>query len=346
MSFFDDRQIDDLRRGNFTPAAYRAMLRVIGSHVARRGIPAPSGSDRWSPDDIEDLTQDLFTREDGAQRMVDLAVSASSADHFENSMKKRVDWFLADRARKTPRGKLRRHMVENLAKSSGVVRRPDDTWVAVEHADGPRLGGSDEQLHVAARIVTVDPAPYGDEAEQDGPATTGASMQSLCLAVLRKAGGPVDTATLLRVCARRLAVPDSRPARAEHDDERDEVAAEGPSPDERALAYAVRAEAETLWAGLPDVDRRLLAHRNDSLDRLVAAGGLGLRRSAVADRRKKLAERLAAALAGQEDGEDVIAALCDMADAWAAGGTPDNGPESSVGRALKDTAPGAPGRAG
>ena len=350
MTFFDNCQIDDLRRGKFTPAVYRAMLRVIGSHVARRGIPAPSGTDQWRRDDIEDLTQDLFTRDDGAQRLVDLAFSASSAQHFENSLRKRVDWFLADRGRKTPRGKLRRHMVENLASSPGVVRRSDDTWAAVEHADGARFGGSDEQLDGAARIVTVNPAPYGEGVEQDGPATTGASMQKLCLAVLRAAGGPVDTATLLRVCARRLAVPDDRPARAKRDDERDEPVAENSSPDGSALADAVRAWAETLWAAFPNVDRRLLAHRNDTLDQLVTSAGLGLRRSAAADRRNKLAERLAADIAGrpaQAPPPDVgNRAVCGMADAWAAEGTPDSQRGSSVGRASKDTAPAAPGSAG
>jgi hypothetical protein len=87
VPIIEQRHIDELRRsGGVTRRTYTAIRRVITAHVARCGIPAPSGGDRWTRDAVDDLTQDLFTRRGGAETIIVLAVSGAAPEHFENQI--------------------------------------------------------------------------------------------------------------------------------------------------------------------------------------------------------------------------------------------------------------------
>jgi hypothetical protein len=217
-------------------------------------------SDSWTRDELCDLTHDFLAGRGAPARILALALSAGAAQHFDNLVLKTVGWFLDERARDTPVGKLHRHMIANLKKATGVAAAGKDTWVAVQHADAIPWDGLDDQLHaVAAGVVVVAP-PYGPDSERQAPATTGASMQQLCAAVLVAAGGPVRTDTLLRVCAHRLAVH-NRPELGFddiHDDRRREPVETSAQPDDVVLASSAHTQAELVWDGLDDTERRLV----------------------------------------------------------------------------------------
>lgn len=286
--------------------------------VTRTGrYTTPAGSRTWSDDDVEDLVGDFFAK---PGRLFDLAVSAGTgpdADaRFRGKIETSLRRILIDRLRSGPQGVLYKRIDRRIAKRNDVVDVAPEHWVLQQWAARPHWGGDEATLVAAAAAVPVDPPPpWPEDDPREGPATTGASVDAVCTAVLATAESPVERNTVRRVVAGQIL-----PFDATHVAEqvRGHEPAAPPETDVADLEAAAAA-AHAFWRTLSDDDRRLFPHGRVPARQLEEQGFLGLKKSAIDARQRRLLTRIEGFQASTPDPELTGQALLRLHEEWDAG---------------------------
>lgn len=303
-----------LRAPGEDPAALQealALVTKVAAALARlRKIVPPGGGQRWTVDDVEDLVGEFFAR---PGRIVDLAVGATDDTHFKNRIAKTLVRVNSSTFRKTALGVLRRRVERRLDGRPDVLDVPPEHWALTPYAGEPHWSGGTEPLHVAAAAVFVAEAkPQAWDSDKRPQATSVASLDAVCTAVLDAAAAPVVKPDVLGVvCERILPAEVDQPAVDEDDD-----GLEHEVPDVRAHLGPGAALARLIWDGLDDDERELLPDLHTPGRVLESEGVLALKKSALEGRLLKLQDKLRPLLESFEDQEEAARALVELHAEW------------------------------
>ena len=303
-----------LRASGDDPAALRdalALVTKVAAALARlRRIVPPAGG-RWTVDDIEDLVGEFFSR---PGRIVDLAIRAKDDGHFKNLIARTLVRVNISTFRKTPLGVLRRRVERRLDGRLDVAEVPPEHWALIAYAGEPHWSGGTEPLQAAAAAVFVAEAkPQAWDSDKRPQATSVASLDDVCTAVLDAAAAPVVKPDVLGVvCERILPAEVDLPVVDENDDE----GVEREAKDDRAHLGPGAALARLIWDGLDDGERQLLPDLHTPGRVLESEGVLDLKKTALEGRLERLRAKLGPLLEDFEAQEEAARALLDLHAEW------------------------------
>ncbi len=211
---------------------------------------------------------------------------------------------------------LYKRIDRRMARREDVVDVAPEHWALQQCAARPHWGGDEATLVAAAAVVPVDPPPsWPEDDPREGPATTGASVDAVCTVVLDTAESPVARNTVRRVVTKRILPFDATHVAKL---ERGHEPAAPPEPDVADLEAAALA-ADAVWRTLSDDDRRLFPHVRAPARQLEQQGFLGLKKSAIDARQRRLLARIEAFQASTPDPELTGQTLLRLHEEWDAG---------------------------
>jgi hypothetical protein len=310
--------LEDLRRGEVTQAVVDAVTHQAAS-IARTGaFSAPNGSRDWAAADVGDLVGDFFEKEGRIEALVERAGDGPDAvGRFRGAVQKSLKRLIIDRHRQTPRGVLGRRVERRVRRRPEIVAVPPGHWSFARFEGEPHWGGTDELLVQAAHAVAVDPPPeWPEDSERAAPATSGATVDAACDAVLETAACPVERPLVVRIVVDRV-IPDDIAAIAEPSLTPTGHAASPADGDNEEAAQA----AARFWEALDDAERQLLPDLRTPARQLEAGGTLGIKKSAIAARQGRLEERVVEFVEANRHGIEAMRVLLRMQQDWATGRT-------------------------
>jgi hypothetical protein len=270
----------------------------------------PPGGGRWTAEDIEDLVGDFFA---SPGRIIDLAVGAKDNAHFKHRIAKTLVRVNSSTFRKTALGVLRRRVERRLDGRPDVIDVAPEHWALTPHAAAPHWSGGTEPLRVAADAVPVAAAKsQAWDSDKRPQATSVASLDEVCTAVLDRAGAPVVKPDVLGVVCERILPADVDHAPVGEDEEPPTHQV----PDAEAHTGPGAALAATIWDDLTPDERELLPDLHTGSRQLEAEGALDLGSSALAVRLKNLRAKLRPLLEGFEDETETARRLLELYAEW------------------------------
>lgn len=315
---------DEFRETGEVGPQYLALVgRSLRAVIRRRGIPSPSGNARWSPGEIDDALHD-FLAERGVERLAQLYISAVDEPLLRRLVQTAVHRFLADRSRRTRRGKLIRRFRQDLKESprfrlaaGGGVER----WTL---ADAEDHAASFDEDHLVQLAWTLDlrVVLWSDDAARQGPPADRVSRLLFLEAVLREAGGSLTVAELAAVGERRF-VLNADPREVSFDELDDHRV---PAVAATEVDVDSSREAGRIWDALTARQRAVLPYLH--LPVREAARAMKLGRSSVHAAQQQVRSVLAEALGSNPDA-GVVRELTLLAEASV---TPDNGRQRTLQR--------------
>jgi hypothetical protein len=302
-----------LRAAERDPTAVHDAIQLVtkvAEALARTRKVVPPGGGQWTAEDIEDLVGDFFA---DPGRILDLAVGAKDDAHFKKRIAKTLVRVNSSTFRKTALGVLRRRVERRLAGRSDVVLVAPAHWALTPHANEPHWSGGTEPLQVAAAGVSVAEAkPQAWDSDRRPQATSIASLDAVCTAVLDRAGAPIVRPDVLAVvCERILPAAVAQPIVGD-----DEEPPTHQVPDADAHTGPGSALATTIWDNLTPDERELLPNLDIASRQLAAEGALGLGSSALAVRITNLRTKLMPLLEGFEDETEAARRLLELHAEW------------------------------
>jgi hypothetical protein len=271
----------------------------------RKVVPAHGGA--WTLEDVEDLVSEFFA---DLTRIGDLAVKAVDDRALKASIETSLMRVSIDLFRATPLGVLMRRIDRRMKERPDVISVPPNHWALVAHAGNPHWAEGEDALVAAAASVSIsDPPPQSPEGTRRTPVTDTASLDAVCMAVLGRAGAPVERKECRRVIAHRI-LPQQR-AESLSSVEHGQLDRYVPDPSKGSGSGAVLARA--IWDNLNNDEKTLLPDLIASSRALEAEGVLGLRKSALDARQQKLSRKLRELLEGFDEQEDAARCLLDLA---------------------------------
>lgn len=296
-----------LRRGILGTETIEFVAAVAAAVVRAGRYKTPIGSRTWCRDDVDDLVGDFFSK---PGRIFDLAAEAEAASdpagRFVGSVHTTVSNLIVDRLRRTPHGVLFQRIERRCTNRADIHDVAPAHWAIDGSEDEEHWGGDEHALARAVADVPVDPPPAwsGDRA---APVTTGKTVDDCCTAVLVGAAAPVEQLVVQRVVTDRILTDEDVAATVGGDD---------PTPtwdDDVADELIAQQVAETIWRGLEPDDQTLLPHVYTPSREVEGLAVLRLGHSAIAERQRKLKERVHDLLDGVPDGELVYDKLMTIA---------------------------------
>lgn len=293
------------------------------SRIVREGLrrfPALEGHD---PDDV---VQEFFV--DRIQAMTAMLLAqATSDDAFGRLVRRSVQNWMIDQARKTGTGPLRRAIEKVLDESPQFERVPTGIAGAgrwrLTHTDGEPWGGDTGQLIAVAWAVPNVRVPKWSSSSRRPPVADRASLVAIAHAILQQAGGSLETAQLVHVFCQRFAasldpIVVSLDERLDEDPDEDaagtDLPSETASPEEAVIAESVALDvagaAAEIVGRLSAVERAIIPVLNDSA---AVRERLSLGRSQSALFTSTLKAKIRALAGTGEDRDDIVReviALC------------------------------------
>lgn len=301
-----------LTTGRLGPSGAKLLYRTVYTVGVGRNFPPPDGHEQWDTTAVQEVAHEFLAEDRGAKRLADLVARAIDEQSFERLLHKSVLNFHRDRSRKTDMGALIRRVgevlegTEEFEVTGGQPRRWHLRGEQPEPSSAPP-----SRLATAASEETNITIPRWRSTSRRAPLADLDTFRRLCRRVLRAAGGSLTAAEIAHAVAARLD-PGRIPLTLELDvmEGLHEQAAEALTEEE----VLGRMEAATLFEGMADRDRILLATWERPVRDLSEVLGLGHSQAGVL--RQRLANRLAAELQGQEEAERVVIELRSMASYW------------------------------
>ena len=288
-------------------SAVELVRKTAWALARRRRIVPPLGGE-WCAADVHDLVGEFFA---DPGRIMDLVVRSGNDNELKAGIATSLRRVSVDMFRQTPLGTLHRRIDRRMKNREDVTDVPPRHWSLLAHAEAAHWGGGHQVLAAAAASVTVtypkDPPP---ESEKRSPVVATPSLDAVCTAVLDRAAAPVAKSDVRMVVAERI-LPTQRPKSL---DVGGEHGAGLDVPDPATEPAVVSAVAHAIWDSLGDDERTLLPWAIEPLRGAEAAGVLGLKKSAIDARSKKLCANLAGLLEGFEHQSDVLRQLLELAD--------------------------------
>lgn len=309
-----DQALAELRTGRMDKATFR-LVASSATKLARSGrFSAPGGGRRWSSHDVEDLVGDFFEK---SSRSSTLVLSATTPEHLCSEVERILGNLINDRFRATPRGVLWRRVRRRVSGREDVRDVPPEHWALEPHAAMGHWAGDKGPLERAASGVEVQPVAEW-KGERSTPACSTQSVDDLCDVVLHAASSPVRRGTLLAVVTERV-LPDD--VERVVDDPIAGSLAEGRlGPLDTLIAAtdheSARNVAETIFWSLDDNEKKLVGCLDASARQIADSELLGVGKSAVAERIRKLKLSLAEVLHAVPDQNLVVSHLLNLLEEW------------------------------
>ncbi|HWJ63704.1 hypothetical protein KSP35_19580 [Aquihabitans sp. G128] len=307
--------LSDLHGGRVT----RNVIESVGgaaTALTRTGrFSTPSNSFDWSPHDVDDLVGDFFAQQGRVETLAQRAgYGPDAVRRFRGATQQALTNLIIDRYRQTPRGVLDRRVERRVKKRDDIVEVTPDHWSFELFQAQPHWGGDDKRLEEAVRRVPIDPPPpWPEDSPREPPATTGASVDAACDAVLATAACPVAQRSVRRIVVERVIQFDG--AVVDEGVGQENIA----EPDNAPAHSSATGAAEAFWDELTEDDRVLLPDIRTPVRQLAAAGVLGLKKSALASRQAKLERRVTEFALGSRDGATALRCLLEIQQSWSAG---------------------------
>jgi hypothetical protein len=263
---------------------------------------------------VQEIAHDFLAGPRGVKRLSEILIRSVDEASFEALLHTAVLNVHRDRGRQTDFGALVLRVTEILSDSSAFRRDQTDStrWTAADGPDGASSAPSRDLERAAASVHDIR-VPRWTSARRRAPAADRATFERLFTAVFGEARGSLTAAEVARACQFRL---DGRraPLTVELDvlEYMDAfVDAEGSSTEDEALNRIV---ARQVFGTLSERERLLLATYH--LPVRPAAAQVGVGHSQTALLRLRLLQHLRAELQEDQEGEEVLPVLLELAEEW------------------------------
>jgi len=301
--------------GQFGAAGYKLLLELARQELRRfPGLRLDPADD----DAVWDVAGD-FLVERGQGMTTALLAEATDDEIFSKILRKSVRNWLIDQVRKTDLGALRRRLERLIGEDDQFEVVPDGQM----GAGWWRLAGTEAEptspplgdLRAAAWEVHDIRIPPWNSDDRRAPAADGESLGRIMGAVLARANGSLQPATVVAVFANRLpnALDPAEEPLADADAAELAVGDAARDPAEAMIANEAASSAMRTAQGLFLVmsadERRLLPHLDGTIAEQQRAIGRG--RSQTYEYVKALKERLRSLL-GEEGDEDRVLVMCEL----------------------------------
>lgn len=281
--------------GEVGTASMELVRRVVGSVAQKFPVLKPPGG--WTHDPLDDLTQQFLAAKH--KKIPEALATVDDLESLTRYLRKMVQRFLVDEARRTPRGKVRRK-VEELLRQDDAYRQAGGLWQRLDQ-DGV-YGGDLEALIRAAFEVRVPVKAWSGD--RDAPLAPDADLDRVLGAVFVAAGGRISLADLEHVLVKRFGYA----VRLADVDLDEEVHAPAVSFADRPDVTAEAEEyAGEIWDMLSPVERRLLPVLDDSPGARMDA--IGKAKSQTSVLTEQLKTRLREVLPRGEEGLPILSLL-------------------------------------
>jgi len=302
---------DEVQAGKAGEEFFQLLARTVYAVATSRNFPPPDGG-AWSRETAADVATS-FLADGRIQRRLDwLALRCGNEQELARSLQGVVRNYLRDRGRATELGRL-------VVRIKRVLKECDD-FVKVECGHWTLRGGPAEasgvgpdSLVAAAAAIPVAFESYGATAKRREPFADKASLEALVTAVLGAARGSVPANEIARAIAPALQVVTGNALVeldvGDHPDDADDVVS-----GDIGASVAVRARAVEVLELLSDRERIALARLEVNTRDLGRMLGLGHSQAAVV--RTRATEVLKGELADDEDGQEIVEVILELARLW------------------------------
>lgn len=219
----------------------------------------PSGG--WTAAAREDLLHDFLVEK--LEDLTDAVVAVREDEQAVLKVTSRImkNWLI-DQARKTDTGAIRLRL-EELLRDNEMFVQPDGEGVRWALAGSETISGvdADTLLEEAKAVPGIRPVRWNDDTRR-APMAGGPDLLCVLRAVLERAGGSVETATLVAVFRRRFAVSLTSFVPLDDDDTLPDRLSAPPTVTPADMDEAA-ARAALVYAQLSDRERRTLLHLDD-----------------------------------------------------------------------------------
>ncbi|MEY9967516.1 hypothetical protein ABIA33_005587 [Streptacidiphilus sp. MAP12-16] len=189
------------------------LYRTTWAVVRARHYPDTTGRGYWLPDEIQELAHDIIVHKHGGAPFAAYLIAHCSDDlSIARVMQATVRHELADRARKTEKGRLMLRLREVLSTDPFVKTTGGRERYTVVHsalANASRLAQLEpqEQMRQAAHMVTdIKLIRWNPEAARRSPIAEKKSIERILEAALTSVESPVELADLADVVADRFGI--------------------------------------------------------------------------------------------------------------------------------------------
>jgi hypothetical protein len=299
----------ELLEGRITSAVVDLVTRTAEAVARTRKFATPSGSRLWTQHDVDDLVGEFFSK---PGRIFDLAAAAGTGEdaeaRFKGMTEKAIKRVAIDRFRKGPRGVLHERVNRRVAARADISVVPPQHWAIDPWHSSPHWGGDDAELVAAAGSVTVVEQKWSEDSNRQAPSGTGATVDAICTAVLSTAQAPVRQPVVRAIVCDRIIGPDL--GHVVDADALPERSTGSPAVEPGWVDLEAAALEASLIADIltPD-DLALLPYLDEPAREVEKRNVLGLGKSAIAERQRKLKDTLAPFLASVPDQELVASCL-------------------------------------
>jgi DNA-directed RNA polymerase specialized sigma24 family protein len=238
-------------------ALFKLTLRLAAS--AARKLPRPGGGE-WSPDDISDLTQDIY--ESG--RLTTAILKAEDDEHLAALISTALRRMAIDRIRAADETGLHERVSDVLR--NGPFVQHSGAWGPPGFSAGERYQGSESALIQAVWAVPVTILRVRADSKRRSSYASREDFEAMLSAVLGVAQAPVPLRSLVSTCAHRLGQ-----AVTVFDHDADPVAPAG-TPEDVLVGQSI---AAVLWAQLTSSQRSVVPYLDLSSRQAAAIIGLG-----------------------------------------------------------------------
>ncbi|MFH5211492.1 hypothetical protein [Antrihabitans spumae] len=269
--------------------------------------------------EADDVVQEFFV--DRIQALTAMLLAqATSDDSFGRLVRRSVQNWLIDQARKTGTGPLRRAIEKVLDESLEFDRVPlghagAGRW-RLAGTNGEPWGGDTGRLIAVAWGVPNVRVPKWSSSSRRPPVADRATLVAIAHAILREAGGSLETAQLVHVFSQRFAasldpIVISLDEGSDEDLDKDapsaDLPAEGTGPEEFVIAESVALDvavaAAEIAGRLSDIERAIIPVLDNSA---AVRERLGLGRSQSAQFASTLKSKIRALAGTREDRDEIV----------------------------------------
>ena len=199
--------------GRLDEAGVKLLCALMAEETRRFVVLRPPGG--WARDEIESLVSEFFIKK-GQSLTADLVTIGVTPEVVGKVTRRWIRNFLIDRARRTPLGRIRRKLEEDmLGQYPEFLQVPPGEegagrWYLAGQPSYPYGGDFTPLIEAAYAVPGVKAVRWSGPRRP--PLTSDASLRAIVAAVLTAAGGSLEVAQLVHVVAQRF------PAAAEPED--------------------------------------------------------------------------------------------------------------------------------